>query len=526
MTESVRFTGGRILTGARAVDAVVVEDGRVVVAGSEEEAHRASPAGTEVVRLEGRLLLPGLIDAHLHLGELTRVEEGFPVGEVRSIPELADRLASWASAHPRGPLAGGGWSAEQFGERREPTAQDLDRVVRDRPVVLYHASGHAGVLNTVALQMAGYSDRTPDPPGGRLGHAANGELTGMVYDAALAPVRRVTATYPPSPAGLARILQRESALGVTTVASLNTDPEELRAIRARLDPHHPTLRVRCYAREASWGEFAPSDWVRSGAPGDPSLVGVKTFVDGAFGPRTAWLEAPYSDRPGESGIPVRQEEELVDFFERCAREARQPAVHAIGDRGVLEALRALDRLGDQGPSRPRIEHASLVPPSLFPLLDRVRPTLVVQPGFVWSDDWLAERLGPSRARWAYPFRTLTEHGHRLVGSSDAPYDPPDPWRGLAAAVVRTAPGGGSANPAVDETLSPSQALELYTRNAGLALGEPDLGSLEPGAPADLVLVEAKDLAGAIRAGASGVRQTWVAGARVYDRARPPDPQTV
>jgi predicted amidohydrolase YtcJ len=286
------------------------------------------------------------------------------------------------------------------------------------------------------------------------------------------------------------------------------------------------LRVRGYAREARWGDFSPSDWAPHGAPRDPSLVGVKTFVDGAFGPRTAWLEEPYADLPGESGIPIRRGSELVDFLGRCAQEGRQPAVHAIGDRAVGEVLHAIDGLGGHRPVVPRIEHASLVPPGLLPLLDRVRPALVVQPGFVWSDDWLAQRLGPSRARWAYPFRTLTEHGHLLVGSSDAPYDPVDPWRGLAAATSRTAPGGGSANPTADEALSPSQALDLYTRNAGRVFGEPDLGSLEAGARADLVLLEARDLDGAIRGGAAVVRETWVAGRRTFDRAGPGAPETV
>lgn len=526
MTESFRFVGGRILTGSRAVDSLLVEDGRVVVAGSEAESRRASPTGTEVVRLEGRLVIPGLIDAHLHLGELTRVREGLRLRDLRSIPELTNRLRRWAATHPEGPVTGGGWSVEQFKEQREPSARELEHAVSDRPVILYHASGHAAVLNRVALETSGYSDRTPDPPGGRLGRGPDGSLNGLVYEAALAPVRRVTSAHPPTSAALGRTARIENSLGVTTVGSLNTDPEELQALRGVLGPEGPTLRVRCYARAARWEEFASSDWASTDPRRDPALVGVKTFVDGAFGPRTAWLEEPYTDLPGESGIPVHREGELVELLERCAREGRQPAVHAIGDRALVEVLRALERLGGRGPTLPRVEHAALVPPSTFRLLDRVRPTLVVQPGMVWSDDWLLERLGPSRVRWAYPFHTLAEHRHLLVGSSDAPYDPPDPWRGLAAAVSRTAPGGGSANPAAEEALSLSQALDLYTGHGGRAFGESDLGSLEPGARADLVVLEAHDLEGAFRKGAGAVLETWVAGARVFNRAGPEDPETV
>lgn len=527
MTESCRFSGGRILTGSRTVDSLVLEGGRVVVAGSAAEALRASPTGVEVIHLQGRLVIPGLIDAHLHLAELTRAREGLSLRDVRSIRELVDRLGTWAAGHPHGPVTGDGWSVEQFAERREPTAGDLERAVSDRPAVLYHVSGHGAVLNRAALEATGYLERAADPPGGRLGRASDGSLNGMVYETALTPVRQLTGgAHPPEPAAIGRTVRIANSLGVTTVASMSTVPEELRAIRAQFEAEPPSVRVRCYARAGRWREFAPSDWGPPGPDDYVSLVGVKAFVDGAFGPRTAWLEEPYTDLPTDSGIPVTREPELVDLFERCAHEGHQAAVHAIGDRGLTETLRALDRLGAHAPRFPRIEHASLVPPSIFPLLDRVRPILVVQPGFVWSDEWLAQRLGPSRVRWAYPFRTLTDRGHHLVGSTDAPYDPPDPWRGMAAAVSRTSPGGGSANPIAEEALSPFQALDLFTANAGRALGDPELGSLAPGARADLVILEAQSLAAAIGRGAAAVRETWLAGACVFDRAVPRDPTTI
>jgi predicted amidohydrolase YtcJ len=527
MGGSYLLAGGRILTGAREVEALVLEEGRVVAAGSTAEAHRVAPTGTEVIDLRGHLVIPGLIDAHLHLAELTRAREGLGLRNVRSFPELRARLADWSAEHSRGLVTGDGWAVEQFVERREPTLAEVEGAVPDRPVVLYHASGHAAVLNRLALEAAGYSDRTPNPPGGRLGRAPDGRLNGLVYETALAPVRRLTASaHPPDPAALGRTVRLLNSLGVTAVGSLNTAPDELRAIRAVWGTHRPTLRVRCYARLAHWSEFAGSEWIPLGTDGFLGLVGVKGFVDGAFGPRTAWLDAPYADLPGESGVPVLREAELIDLFERCAREGRQPAVHAIGDRALVEVLRALDRLGSRAPPFPRIEHASLVPPSSLPLLDRLRPLLVVQPGFVWSDDWLGQRLGGVRARWAYPFRTLTAHGHRLAGSTDAPYDPADPWRGLAAAVSRTAPEGGSANPTAEEALSAPAALALFTGNAGRALGDPRLGSLEPGACADLVVLAAPDLERALRSGGSSVVETWVAGARAFERAARADPTTI
>ena len=187
----------------------------------------------------------------------------------------------------------------------------------------------------------------------------------------------------------------------------------------------------------------------------------------------------------------------------------------------LAVARALSLLPDsRDPDRPavRIEHASLVPPGLLPDLDRLRPRLVVQPGFVWSDGWLRERIGPERARWAYPFRTLLLRGIPLAGSSDAPYDPIDPWRGIRAAVGRVGPDGRSANPDVEEALSPEEAVGLYTVGAAAAVGEPGRGHLEVGAVADLAVLSTPDLASAVRYPGVPVLETWVGGQRSWPRS--------
>ncbi|MGA8663921.1 MAG: amidohydrolase [Thermoplasmata archaeon] len=524
MTEAHRFSGGRVHTGRRTVESLLVQDGRVVVAGTEEEARRASPPDTEVIPLEGRVVLPGLIDAHLHLAEMTRVREGLDLTAVRSIGELQERLEQWGHAHPKGPVVGRGWSGDQLEGRQDPTAPDLDRVISDRPVILYHASGHSAVLNRAALAAVGFSDATNDSPGSRFGRDSDGSLNGMVYERALDPVgRMVSGADPPDPAALARTVRLVNAAGLTTVGSMNTTPEEFRALEQALRTR-PTLRILCYGRPSRWSDFTATEWQSSESGHGVSLVGMKAFTDGAFGPRTAWLAEPYADSSYEVGVPALRGSELAAFLDRCREQRCAAALHAIGDAALGEALHAFERHGGAGPRPARIEHASLVPPSLFRLLDRVRPALVVQPGFVWTDWWLGDRLGSARTRWAYPFRTLLGRGHHLAGSSDAPFDASDPWVGLAASLHRTSPEGGSANATPEEALSATQALDLYTLNAARALGEHDRGNLEPGARADLVITGASDLADAIRAGSETVRSTWVGGVCVFDRRRPDDPQ--
>ncbi len=489
-----------------------MEDGRITATGSEEEVARAAPTGATVYDLDGHLVLPGLIDAHLHIAELTRSREGLTLEGVGSISDLLERLRGWADSHPTSAVVGRGWHVEQFREGRAPERTDLDRAVADRPVVLYHASGHAVAVNSRALEAAGFDRSVPDPPGGRVGRNSDGTPTGLLYEEAMRPVASIAlAAFPPEPAAIARTLAFVGSYGLTTVATMNTGPEELEALRALANAQALPIRVRAYVRLPFADAFSPSGLELSRKDGFWGIPGVKAFADGAFGPRTAWLSEPYADAPGESGVSVGEEGELLSALSRASERGLVPAVHAIGDRALERTARVLEAIARPDRLRGRIEHAALTPPSVLPALDRVRPALVVQPGFVWSDFWLSRRLGAERSRWAYAFRTLADRGHLLAGSSDAPYDPVDPWRGLAACVARRDPFGRSANPDPSESLPAEEAVVLYSVGAGLALGEPDLGTLEVGARADLVRTGVTDLARALALGASAVQETWVDG---------------
>jgi predicted amidohydrolase YtcJ len=527
MAASVRFTGGRIFTGSRYAEALLFENGRIAAVGSAESVARSTPTGAEHVDLHGHLALPGLIDAHLHLPDLTEAREGLDVSEVRSLPQLLERLEAWARDHPVGPIVGRGWSADRLAERRSPTAVDLDRAVPDRPVFLKHASGHAAVANRAALELVGLDGPTPDPPGGRIGREPDGTPNGLVFENALRrfdPLNLLA--FAREPEAAVRTLNALVALGLTGVATLNLPPEGIELMR-RLDAAGVLpVRVWGYVSLARWREISDTALAAPPEGGRFRLLGGKAFLDGAFGPRTAWLSRPYADAPEESGIATVVEAELSEALDWCADHALAPALHAIGDRAVAAAAAKLRPFRTETGPWPRIEHASLVPPEVLPELERSRPALVVQPGFLWSDDWLGARLGSERARWAYPFRTLEDRGYLLVGSSDAPYDPVDPWRGIRAAVHRRDPEGRSANPIPQEALSEEEALRLYGAHAGLALGVPRLGTLEVGAPADLIVVRGPTVAAAIRDGVDGLRASWLAGRPSVGAVLTDAPQTL
>lgn len=519
MGDARLWVGGRIFTGRRYVNALLVEEGRVVAVGPEPDVRRVTSTGADVVSLAGRVVLPGLLDAHLHLSELARSHDEPNLAEVRSLEDLADTVRAWAALHPSGPIVGHGLDVDRNLAGRWPRSAELDRMVSDRALLLYHTSGHAAVANDFVLASPELTGRKASEREGRVGTTAQGIPNGILYEEALRWVDPLVATRIDGDRAV-DTLRFLASFGLTTVASMNVAPEDLGELRKLSAEDRLPIRLRVYVRLLRVSDLRPPDLAPVGRPGRFAVVGAKGFTDGAFGPRTALLSDPYADAPQGHGLAVESDATLAQALATANELGLAPALHAIGDRAIVRAAKLLEPYARRAGATARIEHVGLTPPATLSVLDTVRPALVVQPGFVWSDSWLRERLGAERVRWAYAFRTLADRGHRLVGSSDAPYDPLDPWRGLRAATDRRDPLGRSANPDPREALGFEEAVRLYGPNAGEALGEPALGSLEADSPADLVVVDARSLGEAIRIGASAVRETWVEGVRVFAAGAP------
>ncbi|MGC2034388.1 MAG: amidohydrolase [Thermoplasmata archaeon] len=509
------WVDGRVFTGRRYAEAFLVEEGRVIAVGTSTQVARQAPQGTVRHDLAGRLVVPGLIDAHMHLFHTVLQQEGVDLRGVRSLSELLDRTAAAGRSRALGPIIGRGWDHELLLEHRYPDRTDLDRIEPGRAIVLFRVCHHVAVVNSAALEMLRITKGTPDPPGGRIGRDPAGDPTGVLFDTALEPVEElVQKSFFERPHALGPTLLMASRLGLTTLASMSASAPEVRWATGSAQARSLPVRLRFYlsvGQRPRLAELRRLPWSDS-----VGLAGVKLFMDGSFGARTAWLSVPYTDDPGESGVPVLDGPALQASLRWAAGEGLPIAIHAIGDRALSTALKALR--DDPPDHRPRIEHASLTPPDLFPLLDTVRPDLVVQPGFVASDGWIAERLGPFRARWTYAFGTLIQRGYRLAGSSDSPVETLDPWAGLQVAIDRGPDRIRLEGGAGVETLAPEVALQLYTRNAGEVLGASGLGTIEVDAPADFVVHSATDLVQAIRLGSPSIDATWRAGAAVYEKA--------
>ncbi len=494
------------------VTALWIRGRRIAAAGTDDEILDAAPAGARRIALEGACVLPGLVDAHLHF-------EGFALGLTRidaDLPRLEDVLEAVreraAAAPPGDWILGHGWNHNRWGSGEWPTRQLLDVAAPDHPVFLTAKSGHASWANTAALRVAGVTRRTQDPPGGTLVRDGTGEPTGVFLEEAsgLVAGRLPEVTAEQAADAMAAALPAAWACGLTGVHDL----DGIRALRAWQilgERGHRGLRV-CKSIPSSRLDEAVGTGLRSGFGDDMLWIGgVKLFADGALGPRTAWMLAPYENEPGNLGMPLMAPEELRETVTRASRHGLACFVHAIGDRANHEALDALAEARAEEPAgerrlRHRIEHVQVIDPQDAPRFAELQVVASVQPVHATSDYPMVDRFwGRERGRWAYAFESLRRAGAVLAFGSDTPVEPIPPLAGIHAAATRRradgSPGPEGWQPR--ERLSVAEAVRGFTRGAAFAGGVEDrLGSLAPGKLADLVVlaedpfaVDPMDLAG-------------------------------
>ncbi|KSW12406.1 hypothetical protein CF15_06670 [Pyrodictium occultum] len=480
----VVFTAERIYTGfkpTRYVEALALHGGRVVYAGYAAEAARvareiagATGCGRPRVMEAGGVALPGFVDAHLHVAGLGAAKYSIDLTDVESMEELLEKVAREAGRFT-GWVLGRGWDQERLGGW--PTRYELDEAVGDKPVVLLRVCGHAAALNTRAMKLLGLLDS--DSP--LVDRGCDGKPTGIVFEELAAKAYR-EAVRSIDPVQL--VLEGASEAlrnGVTMAGAMDVDAHGFQGLVLAWRLGLLAIRLRVYLSSELFTQLDRVGAVP--ALGDEMLrvAGVKAYMDGSLGARTAWLREPYSDDPGARGRRLLSAGELARLAERARRWGLDLAVHAIGDAAVEEALRGMAAAG----CRCRIEHASLAPPDLIERMASLGVRAAVQPRFLASDYWAAERLGPRRARWLYPFRSMLSAGVALGFSSDAPVEPVNPLEGVHAAVTR----GSLAEYSREEALDVETALHLYTAGSAMVLGETRAGCLEPGCYADIAVLD-------------------------------------
>lgn len=440
--------------------------------------------------------MPGLTDAHGHLYGLGLSLDTVNLVGLTTYDEAVARVKTRAAtAQPGEWILGRGWDQNRWPGKQFPTAAPLDAAVPDHPVWLRRVDGHAGVANTAAMRAAGVTASTPDPEGGRIIRDASGNPTGVFVDAAEGLIDR--AVPPPSfDLRKRRVLagaQEVAKNGLTEMHDAGADDETIRAVRELIDEKR--FPIRDYAMIAD-NARAIEGWIQRGKlidyGGRLTVRSIKLYADGALGSRGAALLAPYNDDPGNSGLLVSREEHLADVARRAHAAGFQVNTHAIGDRGVRNAIDAYESAGVTAQDRFRVEHFQVVAPADFARIARSGIIASMQPTHATSDMyWAEDRVGPERIKGAYAWRTVLNSGARLALGSDFPVEQVNPFFGIYAAVTRQDqkawPAGGWYP---DQKLTLAEAIRGFTKDAAYAAFEENSrGTIEPGKLADLTIIE-------------------------------------
>jgi predicted amidohydrolase YtcJ len=468
------------------VEAISITDGRVTNAGSSPDLLKLKSASTDSLDLHGQVGLPGLADSHVHLLGYGMLLRTLNLSSARSIPEIQKMLTKTASTKPEDQwILGRGWDQEKLRERRYPERSDIDVVAN--PVFLRRICGHVAVANSTALTIAGVNENTPDPFGGEIDRDSSGKPNGILKERALGIVSQsVPKDKEETKQALIVASEKLLAQGVTSLHCIVEDEQEFQALRdlkkeGKIEQTINVILPLGMLEKVGTMEDEPGVWADGFRVG-----GIKLFLDGSLGARTAALRKPYRDSPGSSGMLTTSREQLMDVIEKTRGSGLQLCLHAIGDRAVEMGLETLNEvLGplDCRKSRHRIEHASLMSADLIRDMAKLGLVASVQPRFIYSDSWAEQRLGPERIRYLYPFESMLRAGIHLAAGSDSPSDDPSTAEGLWSAVSR--PGLPSM-----ERLTPSEALSCYTKGAAYAsFSERDEGTLEVGKWANMTILD-------------------------------------
>jgi hypothetical protein len=506
-------------------DWILIEDGRVVAIGNEAD---TKPNADSSRDLNDQVVMPGLIDAHGHIAGLGL---SLLIADLRGITRLTDSVAEvarFAQAQPELPwVQGRSWNQVLWTDHDGfPTAADLDTVIADRPVFLERVDGHAGWVNSKALEMAGITADTPNPPGGEIIKDADGRPTGVLIDTAMEMVTRLIPE--PDDATLRQAMvdamQHLLSVGLTGAHDAGVTAQQDRIYR-QLNAEG-AMPVRIWAMIGGVGE--DFDAISQQAPMTSpmySIASVKLYNDGALGSRGAALHAPYSDAPETRGLLFNTTEELTAQLETALSHGFQVNVHAIGDRAntvVLESFANAYAVDDKRRQlRNRIEHAQVLRVEEFDSMAELDLIASMQPIHATSDKNMAEdRLGSQRIKGAYAWQRVLDAGVTIASGSDFPVEPANPFYGLHAAVTRQdredAPAGGWY---ADQALTIEQALNSFTIDAAFAgHAEQQLGRLLPGFRADFIVLKESPLT--LPPGdlwELAIEETWVNGKQAFAR---------
>jgi predicted amidohydrolase YtcJ len=519
------------MTGDSA-EAFVTLGERIVATGPTADLRARFP-GTDVVDFREGVVVPGFNDAHGHIGIVAEdaLHLDLSWDSIGSLAELVEKLTTEKSKTPQYQwIRGSRYDDAKMTEGRVLTRWDLDAVSRDHPIFVHHVAGHWCVVNSKALELAGFDEETPDPPGGRLDRDAAGRLNGIVHETAMEVFWSHTteSSQPLLPVasledrleGFSRTQSAFHASGITSLTDAFVQPHDVALFEEARRRDLLTLRLNMLLVHHAY-EHVRALHVRTGF-GDERLRigGVKAFVDGAIGGRTCLMEEPFEGTADDHGIQRTSDAELRDIVRMVHLDGSRICVHANGDRAIRKVLDQLEAAWDERPQpglRHRIEHCTIVTDDIIKRMARLHAIAVPFGSYVYyHGQRLLDWYGPARIERMFAHRTFLDNGIGVAGSSDFPCGPFQPLIAMQSCVTRT--GFDGAPLGLSQRITADEALALYTIGGAIASGEERYkGRLAPGYLADFVVLDADPRAvepsriGGIRVLATFVGGTLVSG---------------
>ena len=508
-TATLILLNGRIWTenlGQPEAEAVAIDGQHILAVGASADIHALAGPNCKTVDLQGRRVVPGFNDSHVHLlggGEsLITVQ----LGDANSQAEFRRRIGDYAKKLPKGTWVRDGlWDHQRWSPAELPTRELIDDVTADNPVFVWRVDGHMALANSAALKLAGVDRNTKDVPGGEIVRDSEGNPTGILKDAATALIEKIMPPLSEHELDEAmKAAMKEAARdGVTSVQNLVDSPVDANTA--------PKFRVfQKFARDGLltvriYNAVPLRDWRELGAAGVQAGFGspvlrignLKAFADGSLGSATAWMDAPFTNQVGNSGLASTDLMDSAGMYaniEGADKAGLQVTIHAIGDRANHAILDLFERAEHENGSRDRrfrIEHAQHLRAADLPRFGALHVIASMQPYHAIDDGrWAEEVLGPERIKTSYAWHSLLEHGAVLAFGSDWPVAPLDPLTGIYAATTRrTLDGKNPQGWVPEQRITVAQAVHAYTMGSAFAEHQEAVkGSLEPGKLADLAVL--------------------------------------
>ena len=487
-------------------EAIAIDGPRILAVGRSADMRKLAGPNCTIIDLQGRRVVPGFNDSHVHFlgggNSLISVQ----LGDANSAEEFRRRIGDYARSLDKGAwIREGNWDHQRWTPAALPTHQLIDPVTPDNPVFVWRLDGHMALANAYAMRLAGLDRTTKDVPGGEIVRDSEGTPTGVLKDAATALVERVMPGLSEKEldAGMTAAMREAARHGVTSVQNMadsSTDRDTALKLREfQKFARAGALTVRIYNASPL------RDWKTLGDAGVQASFGstllrignLKSFADGALGSATAWMDAPFTDQPGNSGLAsadLMDSSRMYANIQGADQAGLQISIHAIGDRAIhtiLDLFERAERQNGAGDHRFRIEHVQHLRPEDAARFAPLGVIASMQPYHAIDDGrWAEKTLGPQRIRSSYAWRSLLDHGAVLAFGSDWPVAPLDPLKGIyAAATRRTLDGRNPQGWIPEQRITVAEAVHAYTVGSAFAEHQEAVkGSLEPGKLADLVVL--------------------------------------